>query len=72
MYHNEHEPPHFHATHAGHEASVTFEGEQLKGPLPLRILRLLREWAALHRSELEDNWARARGGLELERIAPLE
>ena len=72
MYHNEHGPPHFHATYAGKEASLTPEGAVLMGSLPPRILRLVREWAALHRSELIENWARARKGQALEGIAPLE
>jgi hypothetical protein len=72
MYYNEHEPAHFHASHAGREASITLTGELLKGQLAPRILRLVREWAALHPVELRENWVRARGGLELERIPPLE
>jgi len=72
MYHHEHEPPHFHATYAGKEAALTPEGVILVGDLPPRILRLVREWAALHRQQLRDNWTRARRGRPLERIPPLE
>jgi len=35
-------------------------------------LRLIREWAEIHRAELEANWERARARTPLERIAPLE
>jgi len=35
-------------------------------------LRLIREWAELHRAELEANWERARARTPLDRIAPLE
>jgi uncharacterized protein DUF4160 len=64
--------PHFHALYAGQEASVAIETlEVLAGALPDRALRLVREWASLHRAELEDDWQRARDGLPLERIPPL-
>ena len=35
-------------------------------------LRLIREWAELHRPELEANWENAVAKLPLDRIAPLE
>jgi hypothetical protein len=35
-------------------------------------LRLTREWAVLHRTELEANWARMKAGQPLDKIAPLE
>jgi len=52
MYHNEHGPPHFHATHAGQEVSFTVAGRVLAGELSPRALRLVREWTAQHRAEL--------------------
>ena len=45
--------------------------EILAGSLPDRAVRLVREWAELHRAELAENWMRARDGQPLERIAPL-
>jgi hypothetical protein len=33
-------------------------GEILRGRLPDRALRMVREWAALHREELAANWDR--------------
>ena len=45
--------------------------EILGGSLPDRALRLVREWATLHRAELEADWQRARDGQPLERIPPL-
>ena len=35
-------------------------------------LRLIREWASLHRTELEQNWRLAKTGQPLQQIAPLE
>ena len=72
MYYAEHGAPHFHALYAGAEASVAIETlELLAGRLPERALRLVREWAELHRDELLANWVRARDAAPLERIAPL-
>jgi hypothetical protein len=34
--------------------------------------RLIREWAALHRGELEANWGRIKAGQALDRVPPLE
>jgi len=72
MYYAEHGVPHFHALYAGHDASIAIESlEVLGGSLPDRALRLVREWAKLHRAELEDDWRRARDNEPLERIPPL-
>lgn len=72
MYYAEHGVPHFHAIYADADASIAIGSlELLAGSLPERALRLVREWAELHRSELEDDWSRARNGKPLERIAPL-
>ena len=72
MFFNDHEPPHFHAQYGGSRASVTFHGELLRGTLPPRAVRLVREWAQLHRSDLAANWTRARNGRPVAPIAPLE
>ncbi len=57
MYFSDHAPPHFHAIYAGEEAVVAIAtGEVLRGSLPERALRLVREWAEMHRIELEANW----------------
>jgi hypothetical protein len=45
--------------------------EVLAGSLPRRALKLVREWASLHRSELVVNWERARAEDPLEEIEPL-
>jgi hypothetical protein len=58
--------------YAGQQTSVAIATlEVLAGSLPERALRLVREWAALHRGELEENWLRARDEVPLEPIAPL-
>lgn len=73
MYWNEgaHARPHFHARYAGHAASVDFAGNVIAGSLPPRALRLVVEWAQLHRDELSANWELARGEEALRQIEPL-
>ena len=46
-------------------------GAVLVGELPSRALRLVSEWAMLHRAELEANWRQARSGGTPEPIDPL-
>ena len=46
-------------------------GEPLAGQLPTRALRLVREWTALHETELQLNWEQARARRPLAKIDPL-
>jgi Domain of unknown function (DUF4160) len=72
MYYAEHGVPHFQALYAGRDASIAIDSlEILAGSLPDRAVRLVCEWAELHRAELAENWMRARDSQPLERIAPL-
>lgn len=72
MYYRDHHPPHFHAIYGEHEAQVLIDGgELLGGFLPPRAVRLVREWAELHRAELEENWAKAEAHEPLANIEPL-
>jgi len=73
MFYNDHEPPHFHAEHQGLQGKFEFSGEMIVGAIESRTaFRLIREWASLHRSELEQNWRLAKAGQPLQQIAPLE
>ena len=73
MFYNDHEPPHFHAEHQGLQGKFDFDGDMLVGAIESRTaLRLIREWALLHRSELEQNWRLTKTGQALRHIAPLE
>lgn len=72
MYFGDHAPPHFHVRYGEHRALVEIELlGVLEGSLPPRALGLVVEWAALHRSELRENWRRAAANEPLQRIAPL-
>jgi uncharacterized protein DUF4160 len=73
MYYKEHEPAHFHAEHQGQDGKFDFSGKMIAGNIQSKTaLRLIREWALLHRAELEANWARMKAGQPLDKIAPLE
>jgi hypothetical protein len=72
MYFEDHPPPHFHARFGEHEAQVAIAtGEVLHGSLPRSASKLVKEWAALHREELHDDWRRAARGEPLVSIEPL-
>ncbi len=68
----EHPPMHFHAVYAEHEALITLDGAVYAGSLPRRALSMVREWLALHRTELENDWELAQQKKALKPIDPLE
>ncbi len=73
MYYNDHNPPHFHAEYGNAEAVYEIETiEALRGNLPRRAHALVVEWTTLHREELNQNWRRAREGLSLQAVEPLD
>jgi hypothetical protein len=73
MYYNDHLPAHFHAEYAEHEALFVIDTlVLLEGELPRRARGLVLEWAFLHREELGVNWERARQGVPLHMIEPLD
>ena len=73
MYYNDHAPPHFHVRYGEHRALVGIDQiVLLAGTLPRRALSMVLEWAALHQSELREDWRTARMLEPLKRIDPLE
>ncbi len=73
MFYQEHGVPHFHAEYQGQQVTFTFDGNLLAGALRSRTaLRLIEEWAEVHRAELEANWRRVQAGEPLEKIPPLD
>ncbi|MBI3665219.1 MAG: DUF4160 domain-containing protein [Acidobacteria bacterium] len=73
MFYREHEPAHFHAEYQGQQGKFDLDGEMIIGNIQSKTaLRLIREWASLHRRELEANWKSTKAGRPLERIEPLE
>lgn len=60
MYFGDHAPPHFHARYGDESAKIAIAtGEIIAGTLPVRAVRLVREWTDQHRAELGTNWERA-------------
>ncbi len=72
MFYSEHGVPHFHAVYGEHEISVELDSGTIHGEFPARALRLVLEWANLHKQELIENWQLAKQGQPLKRVAPLE
>jgi hypothetical protein len=68
---NDHEPPHFHARCQDQEVTVDLEGGLIAGKMSRGTLRFVLEWSRKYRSELEDNWQRARDRKALHPIPPL-
>ena len=69
----EHNPPHFHATHAGFEASYAIQDlELMQGQLPPRAQAMVLKWAAGHRQELLENWKRVQNHQPPIRLSPLK
>jgi hypothetical protein len=67
MYHDDHPPPHFHASYQGFTAFVGIsDGEIVHGSLPRKAARLVRQWALDHQEALMANWARG------EALEPME
>jgi hypothetical protein len=73
MFYNDHIPSHFHADYGNDEAVYEIETlELLRGKLRRRAHALVVEWATLHCSDLMANWDKARQGLPLMEIEPLD
>lgn len=71
MYYDEHNPPHFHASYQGIQATFDMDGNILDGDFPDRQRKLVAAWAVLHKDELLANWELAREDQSLFRIDPL-
>lgn len=67
----QHNRPHVHVYFAEHEASVGLDGELLAGSLPVKQLRLVQAWMAIHEEELYAAWNNAVRGIPFGKIEPL-
>ena len=73
MYFADHNPPHFHAIYAEHEALIRIDdGAPIGGELPRTAARLVEQWRQLHHGELVANWDLAREPSALRSIEPLQ
>ena len=68
----DHAPPHFHAF-AEFDAVIDIQTlAVIRGSLPRSALALVREWAALHRNELVEDWKICETKQPPKKILPLE
>lgn len=72
MYNNgEHNPPHFHATYQGYNATFSLDGELIEGEMSKPQRKFIAAWAELHKDELLANWELAMNEEPLFKIDPL-
>lgn len=72
MYWNDHAPPHFHAKYNGEEVLLLIDTWEIySGYIPKRALKLVIEWADLHRDEIIKDWEDVTNGKQLTKIEPL-
>ncbi len=73
MFYNDHAPPHFHAMYGEYELLIAISPISiLEGKAPGRVRSMVLEWAALHQTELLDNWERCRQAKSPSSVEPLE
>lgn len=69
MYHDDHPPPHFHASYQGFETLIRIaDGSVQAGSLSNKPLNIVQAWAEQHRKELLTNWQRGVDLLPMEMI----
>ena len=73
MFAKDHVPPHFHAIYGEHKAIFDIEScEIIEGYLPRRAVRLIQDWAEIHKDELILNWIESlKDNPDLKKIDPL-
>ncbi len=72
MFYRDYGPTHFHAIYGEYEVTVGIEDGVVKGEFPRCALRHVVEWYELHKTELAENWQRAKDRKPLQPIPPLE
>ncbi len=68
---DKHYKPHFHVYYNEYEASVGVDGELIAGRLPVKQLKLVQAWAAIHEDELYAAWNKAVQSIPFDKIEPL-
>jgi hypothetical protein len=70
MFHNDYNPPHFHARYGSYKAAIKIDNfKVLEGYLPPRALGIVMEWAAINKNELLMDWELA---IERKPLSPIE
>jgi hypothetical protein len=68
---NRHHKPHIHVYYNEYDASVGVDGELLSGSLPVKQLKLVLAWIAIHEDELYVAWNHAVKNEPFGKIEPL-
>ena len=69
MWHDDHPPPHIHASYQGFEALIDIRtGQILEGYLPRKASKIIKEWCLAHQYNPSRNWEKAQQFEPLERI----
>lgn len=67
-----HHKPHVHVYYGDYEASVGIDGDLLSGSIPIKQLKIINAWLAIHEDELYKAWNNAVRGLHFDKIEPLK
>lgn len=67
----QHNKPHVHIQYAEYNAVIALDGELLKGEIPVKQLKLLEAWMAIHEDELYKAWNDAVRNIPFAKIEPL-
>jgi hypothetical protein len=68
---SQHHKPHVHVFYNEFEASIGIDGELLSGSLPVKQLKLVSAWLAIHEDELYAAWNKAVRNEHFDKIEPL-
>jgi hypothetical protein len=69
MYHDDHPPMHIHVEYQGNVALINIEDAKIiKGSLPNKAYKLVKEWIFEHQEELYIDWELAQQFKPLEKI----
>lgn len=68
---SQHNKPHIHVYYGDYEASIGIDGELLAGSIPLKQLRIVQGWLAIHEEEAYAAWNKAVRGEPFSKIDPL-
>jgi hypothetical protein len=70
MFFEDHNPPHIHAVYSGAKALIRIsDGEIIRGRLPAKQAKMVKDWVKLRNAELMENWHRAQTDGRCSRIA---
>lgn len=68
---SQHHKPHVHVEYGEYEASIGIDGELLAGSLPVKQLKMVVAWLAIHEDEAYAAWNKAVRGEHFDKIDPL-